>query len=354
MPSPLPLGLGLPTPPTAFFPSLLIFHLFPLHAPLTLYILDAPFGRFANKTSGWNVNGNIAWAAMEIVSPITFISTLLLNPHPPLNRPTTILAGLYIAHYAHRAVISPLLLSPKRSPLHVTVPLAAAIFNLLNGYLLAIGLAFYPPSSEMGWTFYLGVVGWAAGFMGNVLHDEILNDLRRDPDERLILSGDLPEDKAKENETGDATSSAKTNSALGSSSTSDSGPGSGSKSKRYKIPRGGLFRYVSFPNYLCEWLEWTFFSLAASPRPLIPLPPLSALQLQSSSSSGPISNLLLSIASYIGQVWWPTYLLAPGWMFLLAEVTSMLPRALRGHGWYKEKFGDQYPSERKAVIPGLL
>ena len=70
--------------------------------------------------------------------------------------------------------------------------------------------------------FWTGVVGWAFGFAGNgsfsyprfqlmeVYHDEILNDLRR--------------------------------------------PGTKAKGKgRYKIPEGGLFRYVSFPNYLCEW-----------------------------------------------------------------------------------------------------
>jgi hypothetical protein len=42
---------------TLFYPSLVIYHLFPLHAPLTLWFLDAPFGRFAKKTSSWNVNG---------------------------------------------------------------------------------------------------------------------------------------------------------------------------------------------------------------------------------------------------------------------------------------------------------
>ncbi|WVQ99596.1 hypothetical protein IAU59_006732 [Kwoniella sp. CBS 9459] len=349
----MPLTLG--TPPTAFFPSLLVFHLFPFHAPFTLYILDAPFGRFADKTLGWNVDGNIAWAAMELVSPITFTSTLLLNPHPPLNRPTTILAGLYIAHYSHRAVISPLILSPKRSPLHITIPLVAALFSLLNGYLLAIGLAFYPPSVEMGWTFWLGVIGWAVGFMGNVLHDEILNDLRREPDERLILS-DLPEDKDTNTDTTGGSASAKNH--LTQDSSAGTRPRSDSHSKRYKVPRGGLFRYVSFPNYLCEWLEWTFFSLAASPRPLIPLPTLASLHLQSlastASSSGPLSNVLLSLVGYMEKIWWPSYLLAPGWMFVLAEITSMSPRAIRGHAWYREKFGDRYPKERKAVIPGLL
>lgn len=50
----------------------------------------------------------------------------------------------------------------------------------------------------------------------------------------------------------------------------------------------------------------------------------------------------------------PGHLLAAPWAFVLAEVTSMLPRALRGHRWYHDKFGSDYPSERKAVIPWIL
>jgi len=69
------------------------------------------------------------------------------------------------------------------------------------------------------------------------------------------------------------------------------------------------------------------FAYAASPSFLIPVP---------------------SSFSYL-----PSKLLSPGWMFVLAEITSMLPRAIKGHEWYKEKFGDKYP-ERKVVIPGLL
>jgi len=57
-----------------------------------------------------------------------------------------------------------------------------------------------------------------------VYHDEILNDLRREPSQRLITSYDKEEEQDKK-------------------------AGNG----RYAIPRGGLFRLVSFPNYLCEW-----------------------------------------------------------------------------------------------------
>jgi hypothetical protein len=56
-----------------------------------------------------------------------------------------------------------------------------------------------------------------------VFHDEILNDLRRDPSDRLVT---LPDDGAKSDNTAQG---------------------------HYKVPYGGLFSLVSFPNYLCEW-----------------------------------------------------------------------------------------------------
>ncbi|OWZ60076.1 3-oxo-5-alpha-steroid 4-dehydrogenase 1 [Cryptococcus neoformans] len=303
-------------PPKNFFPSLIIFHLFPLHSPITFFgLIDAPFGRFSRKVSRLNLNGNLSWAIMELVSPIAFLTTIVNSSHPSLNRPSRILSGLYLAHYVHRAIISPLILSPKRSPLHITVVLAAMLFNLLNGYLLAVGLAFYPPK-EIGWQFVLGVVGWTIGFFGNVYHDEILNDLRRPPTKRIVMSH-LPEDGASEKE-------------------------------RYKVPRGGLFEWISFPNYLCEWLEWACWSFAANPYPLIAVPALPYLL------RAPEYRDSHTVLSIISNFYWPSRLLAPSWAFVLAEVTSMLPRAVRGHAWYKEKFGNKYPKSRKAVIPGIL
>lgn len=44
-------------PPDAFYSVLLAFHAFPLHSPLTLFGIDAPWGRFAPKSSILNLNG---------------------------------------------------------------------------------------------------------------------------------------------------------------------------------------------------------------------------------------------------------------------------------------------------------
>jgi 3-oxo-5-alpha-steroid 4-dehydrogenase 1 len=89
-------------------------------------------------------------------------------------------------------------------------------------------------------------------------------------------------------------------------------------SHRYAIPKGGLYKWISYPNYLSEWIEWTGFAIAAT----------------------------------AGQVnrWAYT---AP-WIFVVSEVVLMLPRAWKGHLWYHQKFRGEYPKERKAVIPFLL
>jgi len=58
----------------AVFPYglLALWLLFPLHAPITLLVLDAPFGRFARTPTNWarwlNIGGRKAWVVMELVA----------------------------------------------------------------------------------------------------------------------------------------------------------------------------------------------------------------------------------------------------------------------------------------------
>lgn len=76
----------------------------------------------------------------------------------------------------------------------------------------------------------------------------------------------------------------------------------------YKIPYGGMYKFVSCPNYMSEMLEWIGFATA-------------------------------------------TWTLA-GLTFALWTVANLLPRAIANHKWYKKQFKD-YP-KRKAVIPFIL
>jgi hypothetical protein len=76
----------------------------------------------------------------------------------------------------------------------------------------------------------------------------------------------------------------------------------------YNIPKGFLFNYISCPNHFSEIIQWSGFALMAW-------------------------NL-------------------PATCFFIWTMANLLPRALKHHKWYKEKFTD-YPAERKAVIPKL-
>jgi len=77
----------------------------------------------------------------------------------------------------------------------------------------------------------------------------------------------------------------------------------------YKIPQNPVFRLISCPNHLGEIIEWTGFALMA-----------------------------WNLAALSFAVW---------------TAANLIPRALSHHRWYKEQFED-YPTERKAVIPFVL
>jgi 3-oxo-5-alpha-steroid 4-dehydrogenase 1 len=78
------------------------------------------------------------------------------------------------------------------------------------------------------------------------------------------------------------------------------------------IPKNGLFKYILYAHYFCEWIEWAGWWM------------IGGLKCQ------------------------------PARTFLINEVSTMLPRALQGKRWYVEKFGKDKVGNRKAVIPGLL
>lgn len=250
----------------------------------------------------FNLSGIKSWIVMEVVSPIMFISSIIKAPlssgtqTPPLQfslkDPRTLLALLFIIHYGNRALISPLR-SPSRSKAHVIVPLSAIFFNTVNGSLMGAYLssprAYSFLSNALSRpSFWVGITTWVLGLVGNILHDEVLLDIRRNAQKK---EKDKPMDKNKR------------------------------QKPYYGIPKGYLYRHISYPNYFCEWIEWAGFALAASPIPA------------------------LSFAGLITA--------APPWLFFLSEVFLMTPRAYKGHRWYHEKF-PEYPKERKAVIPFIL
>ncbi len=77
----------------------------------------------------------------------------------------------------------------------------------------------------------------------------------------------------------------------------------------YKMPQNGLFRWISCPNHFGEIIEWSGFAVLCWNLPA------------------------LSFAAW--------------------TAANLIPRAISHHHWYKAHF-DNYPAERKAVIPFVL
>jgi 3-oxo-5-alpha-steroid 4-dehydrogenase 1 len=256
---------------------------------------------------------------MELVSPLFFTCALLRSPlsssPPSLSVNQILLVLLYLLHYANRALFSPLR-TPSRSKSHISVPVVGVFFNTINGSLMGTYLSSPASHAFLSNTtplFYIGLGVWALGFVGNIIHDEILLDIRR---------------KAKSKGKGQARND----------DTKQRTP------EHYAIPYGLLYRYVSYPNYLCEWFEWFGFALAAAPFPSISASQLSFAAFSWSS----VSSFLSAPPSLFAPS------LSPPYIFLLSEILLMLPRAYKGHLWYKERFGDRYPKERKVIVPFVL
>jgi len=130
----------------------------------------------------------------------------------------------------------------------------------------------------------LGMMIFFLGLFGNIFHDDELREIRR--------------------------------SALRSQAQADPSRGLNKDGKGvhkiYQIPQNGLFNYILYPHYLCEWIEWAGFYLMTG------------------SSCVPARN------------------------FLINEIAAMLPRAVQGKKWYIEKFGKEKIGGKKAVLPGIL
>lgn len=79
---------------------------------------------------------------------------------------------------------------------------------------------------------------------------------------------------------------------------------------KYKIPRGGGFEYVTNAPYFFELTAWFGFGLMT---------------------------------------------LNPGGLVIfLISSANLVPRAFTVHAWYKEKFRDEYPKQRRVIVPFLI
>lgn len=227
--------------------------------------ITAPYGRYFREGWGWSINGKVAWFIQELPSLLIPLTFLILDQHAPKYyvMPNMFFFLLFFIHYIHRALIFPFLMKGSK-PTSFVVFIIAFIFCVVNGYLQSAYLLFqaeYGPDWVTQPHIWIGTVTFLAGMTTNVHSDHVLRSLR------------------KPGETG------------------------------YKIPKGGMFKYVSGANFFGEMLEWAGFAVAT----------------------------------------WSI----PALAFSVLTCCSIGPRAWQHHTYYQQKFED-YPRDRKAVIPFLL
>lgn len=229
-----------------------------------LLFVVAPYGRHLRPGWGPTLPARAGWVLMETPAVLT-MAVLFLISQRTADPVAVAFLVLWQLHYLNRTFVFPFCMKAAGKRMPVIVVLMAVVFNVWNGYLNGRFLFTLGPERDASWLhdprFLIGAALFFAGMAINQHSDGILMRLR--------------------------------------------GPGE----TGYRIPSGGLFRFVSMPNYFGELIEWTGWAIA-------------------------------------------TWSLG-GLSFAVFTAANLVPRALANHRWYKAEFPG-YPPRRKAVIPFAL
>lgn len=227
---------------------------------IPLLFVTAPYGRHSRSGWGPSMPEKLGWIVME--SPaVFFFAYLFWKGDNSAQTVPIILFALWQLHYIRRTFIYPFSIRSKSKTMPVAIAAMAFGYNLFNAYINAhwIGhLGHYPVEWLYSAPFLIGVLIFGIGMIINIQSDAILRGLRK--------------------------------------------PGESG----YKIPHGGLYRFISAPNYFGELVQWFGWAI-----------------------------LTWSLG---------------GLAFAIYTAANLAPRAVAHHRWYKQTF-DTYPSERRALIP---
>jgi 3-oxo-5-alpha-steroid 4-dehydrogenase 1 len=235
------------------------------------WVFPSPYGRFASSKYGINAGPRLGWFLMELPSTLSFFWFYLHGPRRAEMVPLVFMC-MWIGHYLNRGFLFPLRMRVAKgatASFSLTVILVGWAVTALHGYFHAEYVTrlheyttewLHDPRFVAGFTIYYVSYGL------NLYSDSIIRNLRTREE---IESG----------------------------------------VKTYRIPQGGLFRWVTNPSYLTELCAWAGFALC-------------------------------------------TWSLA-GVFVLVVSIGNLVPRAFATQRWYRQRFPD-YPRERKALIPYLL
>ena len=220
----------------------------------------APYGRHSTEKWGPMIDNKLGWFLMEFFV-LVVLYFFLIQGNVKFNIASGIIIGLFTFHYLNRSVFFPLRIKTKGKKMPLLIMVSAMGFNMMNGFLLGYFFSKFS-NYQSSWIsdprFIIGCLIFLFGMVLNWHSDSRLIKLRK--------------------------------------------PGE----TDYKIPVGGVFKFISCPNLLGELIEWLGFAILT----------------------------------------WSL----PGLAFFVWTFANLVPRAISHHRWYKTKFAD-YPTERRAIFP---
>ena len=224
--------------------------------PINL-IYKAPYGRHTSKKWGISIDNKLGWIIMEL--PALLVCPAIYFYFKVDFDMSIMFICLWIIHYFNRTIIFPFRIKTKGKKMPLAIVLSAFFFNIVNGLINGYFLSNIDMHS-VSIFLITGFLLFVLGLYINISSDNKLINLRK------IKKG-------------------------------------------YFIPKGGLFKYISCPNFFGEIIEWFGFAL-----------------------------MTFNIGSLSFFIW---------------TCCNLIPRALAHHKWYKNKF-NEYPKERKAILPFLI
>uniref|UniRef100_A0A8C9TSW2 3-oxo-5-alpha-steroid 4-dehydrogenase n=1 Tax=Scleropages formosus TaxID=113540 RepID=A0A8C9TSW2_SCLFO len=219
---------------------------------------ETPYGRYVDPSEGRRmVPARVAWFAQELPSFLVPV-LLLATAEESSSMGRALLLCTFCLHYFQRTFIYALLIHGRPCPLCIMI--SAIVFCSCNGFFQGYYLL-RCADSTISLPSFLGLIVFYAGMAINIHSDQILRKLRK--------------------------------------------PGE----TDYRIPRGGLFEYISGANFFGEIVEWFGYAIAT----------------------------------------WSM----PAFSFALFTMCSIGPRAYHHHRFYQKNFKG-YPKSRKAVVPFIF
>ena len=245
----------------------LLYFLFAMSA-LTLlgsFFYTTPYGRFKKENEKFEIPSLPGWLLMEFPCLVVGLATFIFSGGNTKAIVPMVFISIWQCHYIYRSIIFPLRMSSRSKKMPLMAVITGIIFNSINGFLNAYAFSHSEHLLNVDWLlspyFIIGALLMVLGLSINIHSDNILKHLRQ--------------------------------------------PGE----TDYKVPKGGLYRWVSVPNYFGEIIEWCGLAIAAcTPAALA---------------------------------------------FAMFTIANLLPRAIAHHKWYLNTF-ENYPKNRKAIIPFVL